>query len=673
MSNMKDPVLPEEIAITKLVFPENVRKRPGMYLGNPDQPAVAAREVVDNGVDEILAGHAKSVLIWVNNPDGSVTVVDDGRGVPVNEIVEFEVKDSVGIEKLRSLHDEWDSAGQSGLDPLKDPQYYNVIKTGNAMALDVWGSLHSSSKFGDDKVSVGLNGVGASCTNATSEIFVGYINLRKKDISTMPERLAKIASECEHPVYMIEFRAGYLAAQAIIEYANVPSFVQEMGENFGTGVYFIPDAKIWASTEVKYDLTNLSISRKVMASDVVLKFNGEEIEPYDLKKDYDKVEFIDDQTFSMECDASDGEVIAQVKFQFGYSAQDFEYRQNASINTLHTPDGVHIDGIRRGIGEAVAGLASGISSWDCRQGLRVFGLVFTNRAVYNSQTKEKCVAIKGLSKTAIEDSVTATIRKALKKDDVLRKILQLQADRIVEYKRMQGNLSLQATVDSAIKKSGSQRNARGKGTKLYDCHCKDRSKAELFIVEGDSAAGSLITAEQRDTQYHAILPLRGKPMNSQTKDLEETLDNAEMKTLLNIAGTGITGFGIDVTQSWYGKYIIMADEDADGKNILGILVGNFGKFLREVVEAGMVYICEVPLYLQKGKFIMADEEFDRSKTYSRFKGLGSMDPDEIGHFAFSAERRLIRVTAKDIDEAMNIVRTTSAKRDLMVEAGIVEA
>lgn len=673
MSNLKDTGLQAEIEITKLVFPENVRKRPGMYLGNPDQPGVAAREVVDNFIDEILGGHANCGLVWINRPDGSCTVVDNGRGVPVNEIIEYEVKPEIGQEKLRQLHDDWYAAGENGLDPLKDLSNYNLIKTGNAMALDVWGSLHSSSKFGDDKVSVGLNGVGASCTNATSEIFVGYINLRKKSLDTLPAEMAEIAKSMEHPVYKIEFRAGYLVSQTIIEYETVPDFVKEIGESFGTGVYFIPDAKIWASTEIKYDLTNLSIARKVMADDIVIKFNGEEIEPYDLKKDFDKTEFIEDQTFSMECDASIDGVTAQVKFQFGYSSNDFDYKQNASINTLHTPDGFHIDNIRRGIGEAVSEMANGISSWDCRLGLRVFGLVFTNKAVYNSQTKEKCVNIKGLSKTAIEEIVAKTIRKAQKKDEVLNRILQLQADRIVEYKKMQGNLSLQATVDSAIKKSGSQRNARGQGTKLYACHCKDRTQAELFIVEGDSAAGSLVTSPQRETKFHAILPLRGKPLNGQTKELEDTLDNKEMKTLLNTAGTGITGFGIDITQSMYGKYIIMADEDADGKNILALLVGNFGKYLREVVEAGMVYICEVPLYIQGEKFIMAGEEFDRKKSYSRFKGLGSMNPDQIGEFAFSSKRRLIRVTADFLDEALTIVRTTSAKRDLMVDAGIVEA
>lgn len=688
MSNVNEAgSLPEEIEITKLIFPENVRKRPGMYLGNPDQPSVAVREVVDNGIDEILSGNATSILIKVNQSGASCSVVDNGRGVPLTEIIEYEVKPEIGLEKLHELHDEWvlkyygpvgtgvefNYEGEIPVDPLKDRNNFDAIKTGKATAFDVWGSLHSSSKFGDDKVSVGLNGVGASCTNATSSSFKGYINTKKKDLTKSPAWLEAEASLVQDPVYVIEFRAGRLISESVIPYSESPDFVQEMGPDFGTGVWFTPDDKIWASTEVKYDLTNLSIARKVMADNIVIKFNEELVEPYDLKKDFDKVKFIDDETFSLECDASQGDVTAQIKFQFGFSNGDFDYKANASINTLHTPDGFHIEGIRKGIGSMLNHLQSGVTQYNGRYGLRVFGLVFTNRAVYNSQTKEKCVNIKGLSKTAIEEAVFATLKKAYKKDEKLKSILDLQADRILEYLRQLGNLSQKGLVDSVIKKSGSQRNNRGKGTKLYDAHCKDRTQAELFIVEGDSAAGSLVQAAQRDTKFHAILPLRGKPLNSQTKDLEETLDNTEMKVLLNIVGTGITGFGIDVLQSYYGKYILMADEDADGKNILAILIGTFGKFLREVVDAGMVYICEVPLYLQGDKFIMADEEFDRTKSYSRFKGLGSMDPNEIGEFAFSKTRRLIRITSTDLDDALTLVRTGSAKRDLMVAAGFVQS
>jgi DNA gyrase/topoisomerase IV subunit B len=673
----------DEIEIQTLVFPDNVRKRIGMYLGDPAQPAKSVSEVVDNGIDEILGGFAKRIMITVPSDGGVVSVVDDGRGVPINEILRHEIKPEIGIEKLRSMHDEWqaavDSDEEAGLDPLKDPANYNLIQTGNAKALEVWGSLHSSSKFGDDKVSVGLNGVGASCTNATSSSFVGYVNLRKKNVSTMPTALFQLCEGMVHPVYRIEFAAGHFISETVIEYADAPACAHDMGTDFGTAVVFQPDAKIWATTIVDYNMTTLSIARATLPKDTVITYNGEQIAPYSLQDHFSKTEFIHGTVSEVEFDCSVevpglGSVIARGLVMFGYSATDFDFRWDGSINTLHTPEGYHIENVRRGIGDAIASKSPALTMADGKNGLRMFTLIFTNRAIYNGQTKEKVVDIKGLPRGNLQATVCRAIQDKIKSDKATKELVQVVVDRLIEYKRTLGNMSLSALVASQIKTSADQKNDRGLGAEVYDCWCKDRSEAELFIVEGKSAGGSLLQA-RGDAKFHAVLPLRGKPMNTQTRDLEETLDNKEMKSLLNVIGAGITGYGCDPKLARYGKVIFMADEDADGKNILALLIGNTGKFLRELVEAGMFYICDVPLYKQGGKFFRAndglEQGFDKSKGFDRYKGLGSMDPDEIGMFAFGAERRLIRITAEGLDAAMQMARASGPKRELMYEYGIV--
>lgn len=645
-----------EIRIKSLVFPDNVRTRPGMYIGDTIEPSVVLREVVDNDIDEALANHANRIHVF----HGEVNIaIDNGRGVPVYEIKEEDNK-------------------------------YN----GKTMAHNVWGSLHSSSKFDDDEISVGMNGVGASCTNALSEYFEGYINIGKKEASEFPTYLAEWVVGISAPVYKIRFEKGLPVSEQVIEFTDCPEEIQNFGEDFGTAVYFKADASIWESIIPKYETVNLEIVKRFtdIRDNCEILINGEEVGEYSLTDKFKGTSFINGAVYEVEADASLDDVTAKFKILFGYSGEDFDTSNDGSINTVHTPDGVHIKRAQKGIGKAMSELVSTLNVADGKYGLRLFSLCFTNTAVFNSQTKENCKNIKGLNLNRIENAVCeAILAKAKGRTDEakeFRNYLQGVGARIVEYKRKMGSMSLKDLVTASIQNGSERKNARGLNLKgLHECSTANRKEAELFIVEGDSAKGSLL--QSRNPKYHAILGLKGKPKNAANMDIEATLENVEMTTMLNAIGCGVHPYDVDIEASLYGKICIFADEDPDGKHIQALLIGNFIKYLPEVIQAGMLYIVDAPLYRQGEHYFKSDglslqdgkTKMNRDKAFDRFKGLGEMNPEQIGPIAFGQQstlgntkipRTLIRVTADNIDEAITYTQSGRVRKQLMIEKGLVE-
>lgn len=643
----------DKIKIQTLDYPHNVRKRQGMYAGSADNPNKILSEISDNSVDEIITLNATKVYVHNAEEGDWATVVDNGRGVPI-----YLDDDGESVEKK------------------------------------VFSRLHSSSKFEDSEVTAGMNGVGAAVTNALSEEFIVYINIGKLDLEEdskdVPDEYKEEARSMESPVYLISWKKGILSGDGVlIEFIDCPDFILDMGMDFGTGVTFLPDPELWDTTETDLSSATLELSRYLIESEgndqseLSIMIDGEEVQAFNVKEYFQRTEFIDDKLvkhssdLSVESTKEDSKISLKFMLEFGYSANDFDFRHTGSVNTLATPDGWHILQAKKAIGHMMMNLTSGLTLSDGYYGLRLFSMVLTNKAMFDSQTKVRLEAIEGLkgAKRVYEVLGEDLLREVLQDTDLVKWLKSVGA-RILEYKRQLGNMSVSSMVETAIQTGDSKTN-RGKGSKLYDCTCRDRSEGELFIVEGDSAAGSLV--QSRDTAYHAILPLRGKVMNTANRDVVDFIENKEILATFNAIGAGMTGFNMDVNNSRYGKIVFATDADPDGKAIMAVLAGNFGKYLRELVEEGMLYYASIPLYGQRVKdgemnYYWSEErdQLDDSKPFTRFKGLGEMNPDQIALFTFNPDyRRLVKITMDDYNNAMNLVAFPRYRRSLMITNDIV--
>lgn len=618
-----------DIKVRKLKFPENIRKRPGMYIGSTQNPSTIVRELVDNSIDELLNRYATYVRIYVN--DEYSLIMDNGRGLPI----------------------------------YKDKDYDDKLIT-----FDLLTSTHTGSKFDQAKtkeITMGLNGVGTKCTNALSEKFIALVNLKTRDLSNTLQWVVDKAKYLKTPVYFISFERGILTGEDVIELDQISNHLKcSLPPQFSIGdwktiVLTYPDKDIFEKIEFTYDLTSLQITKLFTHEEIYL--NDVAVEPYDFLSTFE-IKFFHDKVIKLEFDA----ISTKWTVIFGFSQDDYSYNYKGSVNTLVTNEGYHIRLITKLLGKALSEHAPGINPTDIKYGLRVFSLVFCSEPQFNSQNKEKLDWIPDINETDVYNALLKEFNAVFKPNAQYFKSLN---QRIIDYKAEIGKLALKDYVRSIVKLGGDAKNTRGLGSEVYDCSIVDRTKAELFVVEGKSAGGTLLRA--RDSKTQACLPLRGKPLNTtKVDDLQKVLMNKEMRSFINVIGAGIHPF-TQISKARYGKIILMADADPDGKAIAAILLGTLSVYLPEAIAAGMVFIADLPLYSQNNKFIWEDKDLDRSKSFKRFKGLGEMNPPELKAVGTDpSTRRLIQVTNDDIQEAIAIVRSTSKKRDIMINANIME-
>jgi len=618
-----------DIKVKKLKFPESIRKRPGMYIGSTRDPNTIIREIVDNSIDELLNRHATYVKIYIEKDRG--IVVDNGRGLPI----------------------------------YKDKDYEDKLIT-----YDLLTSTHTGSKFDQAKsqeITMGLNGVGTKCTNALSDRFFALVNLSKRDLShTLPWVINESKTKTL-PVYCIYFNKGIFQYEKIIEESEIESILEiKLPDNalkteWKTCIVSYPDSEIFEKVEFEYDKTSLRVTKLFTHEPIYL--NDEEITPYNFEDAFD-VSYFQNKTFKLEFSTDTTKWTAL----FGFSKDDFSYNYRGSVNTLTTNEGYHVRLITKLLGRAFSENYSGINPNDIKYGLRLFTLVFCQEPQFNSQNKEKLDWIPSINENEVYTSLLTEFNNLKSSNNSYFKALK---QRIIDYKTEIGKLALKDYVKSVVKLGGDSKNTRGLGSEVYDCSIVDRTKAELFVVEGKSAGGTLLRA--RDAKTQACLPLRGKPLNaSKVDDLQKVLENKEMRSFINVIGAGVHPFA-QISKARYGKIILMADADPDGKAISAILLGTLSVYLPEVIDAGMVYIADMPLYYQNKSFIWNESDLDRTKPFKRFKGLGEMNPPELKTVGTDpATRKLIQVTNKDIAEAVAIVRSTSKKRDIMVNAKVME-
>ncbi|GHU43768.1 DNA gyrase subunit B [Clostridia bacterium] len=594
---------------------EAVRKRPGMYIGSTSVRGLhhLVYEIVDNAIDEALAGHCSQIDVTIN-PDDSITVVDDGRGIPV------------GINQ------------KAGLPAVE------VVFT----------VLHAGGKFGGGgyKVSGGLHGVGASVVNALSnwldvEIFKDgkiYQQRYEKGHTMYP---LKVIGECEP-------------------------------EKTGTKVTFSPDGTIFEDTVYDYDtlkqrlremafLTkgiriNLSDLRPEKERRREFYYEGgikEFVLYLNRSKDslYDKVIF---------CEGEKEGVYVEVAMQHNESYNDSTY---SFVNNITTPEGgTHLSGFRNAMTKTFNAYAKNnkiikegenpLTGDDIREGLTAIISVKLQDPQFEGQTKQKLGNSE--ARGAVDSVVSEQLTYFLEQNPAIAKMIcekSLLAQRARDAARKARELTRRKTALEGTALPG----------KLADCSDKDPRNCEIYIVEGDSAGGSAKTARSRATQ--AILPLRGKILNVEKARLDRIYGNAEIKAMITAFGTGIHE-DFDITKLRYHKIIIMTDADVDGSHISTLLLTFIYRFMPDLIKEGYVYLAKPPLYkVEKNKkvhYAYDDKELnnillevgrDGNNKIQRYKGLGEMDANQLWETTMDPESRLLERIVMDEESAFDIDRT----------------
>ena len=585
---------------------EAVRKRPGMYIGSTSARGLhhLVYEIVDNAVDEALAGFCDTIYVTINK-DNSVTVIDNGRGIPV------------GINH------------KAGLPAVE------VVFT----------VLHAGGKFGGGgyKVSGGLHGVGASVVNALSnwlevEIFHdGKIYQQRYERGKVTEKLAVIG-ECEE------------------------------GKS-GTKVTFLPDDTIFETTIFDFNVLKQRFREMAFLTKglkIVLKDDREE-EPKERTFHYEGgiKEFVTYLNRSatplyeqiIYCEGMVNNVSVEVAMQHNDSYSDNTY---GFVNNITTPEGgTHVVGFRNAITKTFNDYARknkllrdnepNLSGEDIREGLTAIISVKIEDPQFEGQTKQKLGNSE--ARGAVDNVVSKQLEIFLEQNPAVGKIIvekSVMSQRAREAARKARDLTRRKSALDNMALPG----------KLADCSDKNPENCEIYIVEGDSAGGSAKTARDRATQ--AILPLRGKILNVEKARLDKIYGNAEIKAMITAFGTGIHE-DFDISKLRYHKIIIMTDADVDGAHISTLLLTFIYRFMPELIKQGYVYLAQPPLYkLEKNKkvwYAYSDEELsniinevgrDGNNKIQRYKGLGEMDAEQLWETTMDPEHRiLLRVTMDD--------------------------
>lgn len=596
---------------------EAVRKRPGMYIGSTSSRGLhhLVYEIVDNAVDEALAGFCDKIEVTIN-ADNSITVIDDGRGIPV------------GIQK----------------------------KAGIPAVEVVFTILHAGGKFGGGgyKVSGGLHGVGASVVNALStwlEVRVyqdGKIYQQRYERGKVMYPL-KVVGECDP-------------------------------DKHGTEVHFLPDPEIFEETVYDFEILRVRLQETAFLTKnlrIVLKDDREEkkekifhyeggIREFVTYLNKGKAPLYENVIY---CEGTKENVYVEIAMQHNDSYTENIY---SFVNNVNTPEGgTHLAGLKNALTKTINDYArknkllkdseDNLSGEDIREGLTAIISVKIEEPQFEGQTKQKLGNSE--ARGAVDNIVSEQLTYFLEQNPTAAKTIcekSILSQRARAAARKARDLTRRKTALESMTLPG----------KLADCSNKDPQKCEIFIVEGDSAGGSAKTARSRDTQ--AILPLRGKILNVEKARLDKVYANAEIKAMITAFGTGIHD-DFDITKLRYGKIIIMTDADVDGAHISTLMLTFLYRFMPELIKQGHVYLAQPPLYkLEKNKkvwYAYSDEELnqilkevgrDNNNKIQRYKGLGEMDAEQLWETTMDPERRiLLRVNMEDdVTSELDLTFTT---------------
>ena len=590
---------------------EAVRKRPAMYIGSTSSRGLhhLVYEVVDNSIDEALAGYCSDIKVIIHK-DNSITVIDNGRGIPV-DMMKKEKKPAV-----------------------------EVIMT----------VLHAGGKFGDGgyKVSGGLHGVGVTCVNALSEHM--EVEVRR-------------GGKC----YGIEFAKGKTSKK-----------LYEKGdcETTGTTVHFKPDATIFTETEYSYDTLRLRIRELAFLNKgITISLTDERAEDKSETFHFaggiiEYVEFMDKDKDKINpkpiyLEGEKNAVIVEVAMQYcdTYSENIFTY-----VNNINTEEGgTHLSGFRKALTRTINAYArktnmlkeneDALSGDDVREGLTAVLSLKVQNPQFESQTKIKL----GNSEVMpiVDNLVGDTLAEFMEENPQVAK-------KLVEKAIVAARARLAARKARELTRRKNAMDLGGLPGKLADCKSRNVEDTEIYLVEGDSAGGS--AKQGRNSDFQAILPLRGKILNVEKARLDKVLSSEEIRNMITAFGCGI-GDDFNLEKARYGKIIIMTDADVDGAHIRTLLLTFFYRYMQPLIKEGHVFIAQPPLYLirknqKQHYYAYSDEELkqildevgrDTNPYVQRYKGLGEMNPGQLWETTMDpAARTILQVHLEDAAEADRI-------------------
>ena len=587
---------------------EAVRKRPGMYIGSTSAKGLhhLVWEIVDNSIDEALAGYCSEIRVIIEK-DNSITVMDNGRGIPVD------IQEKVGRPAVE------------------------VILT----------VLHAGGKFGGGgyKVSGGLHGVGASVVNALSSVLEVFVHLDGK-------------------IHYQKYERGVPQADLAV-----------VGETdrTGTTIHFVPDTEIFTETiEFEYEILATRL-RELAFLNKNIKIIVEDKRTEDRKNEYlyeggiksyvehlnRTKEVIHDEPIFIEGEKDGITVDVALQYNESYTSNIYSF-----ANNIHTYEGgTHESGFKTALTRVINDYArkngmikendTNLSGEDVREGLTAIISV-----------KHPDPQFEGQTKTKLGNSEVRTITDTIFAEHFDKFMLENPgvAKKIVEKGLMAARARLAAKKARELTRRKSALEVSSLPGKLADCSSKDPSISEVYIVEGDSAGGS--AKQGRDRHFQAILPLRGKILNVEKSRLDKILSNNEVRAIITAVGTGI-GEDFEISRARYHKIVIMTDADVDGAHIRTLLLTFFYRYMRQILEAGYIYIAQPPLFkIQQGKRIeyayndrqleeiLAELPSQPKPGIQRYKGLGEMNPEQLWETTMNPETRtLLQVSLEDAIEA----------------------
>ncbi|MBT2687233.1 DNA topoisomerase (ATP-hydrolyzing) subunit B [Bacillus sp. ISL-47] len=587
---------------------EAVRKRPGMYIGSTSAKGLhhLVWEIVDNSIDEALAGYCSEINVIIEK-DNSITVVDNGRGIPVG------------------IHE----------------------KMGRPAVEVIMTVLHAGGKFGGGgyKVSGGLHGVGASVVNALSTELEVFVHRDGKK-------------------YYQKFERGVPSAD-----------LEVIGEadHTGTTIHFKPDSEIFTET-LEYDYETLANRiRELAFLNRGLTITIEDKRQENKKNEYmydggiksyvehlnRTKEVLHDEPIYIEGEREGITVEVSIQYNDGFTSNIYSF-----ANNIHTYEGgTHESGFKTALTRVINDYArkngvfkesdANLSGEDVREGLTAIVSIKHPDPQFEGQTKTK------LGNSEVRAATDTIFSEALEKFMLENPTV---ARRIVEKGLMAARARLAAKKARELTRRKSALEVSSLPGKLADCSSKDPSISEIYVVEGDSAGGS--AKQGRDRHFQAILPLRGKILNVEKARLDRILSNNEVRAIITAIGTSI-GEDFDISKARYHKIVIMTDADVDGAHIRTLLLTFFYRYMRQIIEAGYIYIAQPPLYkIQQGKrieYAYNERELERilgelpsqpKPGIQRYKGLGEMNPGQLWETTMNPETRtLLQVNLEDAIEA----------------------